>query len=133
MLIDTSVWISAIRGEAPVLALVDELLVTRRAATNHLIVTELLVGARTSQEYEELRDDLAALPHLTLPEDIWEEGARLGFELRRKGVSIPLPDLIIAACAIVHRCDLWFHDQDFSLIARHAPLKMYQHDGKVRR
>lgn len=133
MLIDTSVWISAIRGDAPVLALVDQLLVDRRAATNHIIVTELLVGTKTPQGYEELRDDLAALPHLALSEDIWGEGARLGFELRRKGVSTPLPDLIIAACAIVHRCDLWFLDQDFSLIARHAPLSVYQHNGKARR
>ena len=113
--------------------MIDALLAARRVATNRIIVTELLIGAKNSQEYEELKSELAVLPHLTLTEDIWAESARLGFALRRKGISIPLPDLVIAGCAIVRRCELLFHDQDFALIAKHAPLKIYQHNGQIRR
>ena len=102
-------------------------------ATNRIIVTELLIGAKNSQEYEELKNELAALPHLTLTDEIWAESAHLGFALRRKGIGIPLPDLVIAACAIVRRCELLCDDHDFDNIARHTPLKIYHHNGKVRR
>lgn len=127
VLIDASVWIPAIRGADSSVELIDQLLSTRRAATNHVIVTELLIGARTAQEYQEFEDDLAVLPHLSLTEDVWREGRRLGFGLRRKGVTVPLPDVIIAACAMVHDCELLCSDRDFDLIARHAPLKLYKH------
>ena len=125
VLIDTSSWILAIRGTHPGAETVDQLLAARRAVTNRVIVAELLIGAKTAQAYREFSDDLAVLPQLELTEPVWAESARIGFELRRKGVTASLPDLIIAACAITHDCDLFSDDQDFDFIARHAPLKLY--------
>lgn len=126
VLIDSSAWILAIRGTHPDADIVDQLLAARRAATNRVIVAELLIGTKTAQEYREFSDDLAVLPHLELTEPVWAESARIGFGLRRKGVTASLPDLIIVACAITHGCELFSNDQDFDLIARHTPLKIYK-------
>jgi predicted nucleic acid-binding protein len=126
VLIDSSTWILAIRGTPPGAEIVDQLLAARRAVTNRVIVAELLIRTKTAQEYRQFSDDLAVLPHLELTEPVWAESARIGFELRRKGVTAALPDLIIAACASTHECELLSDDQDFDLIARHAPLKLYK-------
>ena len=125
VLIDTSAWISALHGTTPFVQAIDQLLAARRAATNHVIVTELLIGAKTFPDYQEFENDLTVLPHLSLTEEVWSEGGRLGFDLRRRGIAASIPDLIIAACAIVHGCEFLGADHDVELIGRHAPLKRY--------
>ncbi len=125
LLVDTSAWIAGFRPGASGgwVAELRLLLQERQVAVNPLIRLELLSGARTDREYRELADTLSALTELELTPAVWEESSRLGFLLRRRGLTIPTTDIVIASSAVVHRCTLRHQDRHFSLIAKHSALR----------
>jgi predicted nucleic acid-binding protein len=59
-----------------------------------------LVGARDEEAFEQLSRDLEALEEIPITKKVWLGGARLGYTLRRNGITVPLPDLLIAQLAI---------------------------------
>jgi len=95
----------------------------RQAGLQPIVRVELLSGAMSDADYERLAEVLDALPQIDLTPETWREAARLGFQLRRKGVSIPVTDLLIAASALHNHCLLIHSDRHFPLIAGHSPLK----------
>ncbi len=126
VLIDSSAWISYLAGapRAPSRT-IETLLLNHQAAVNSIIRIELLTGARDEAQYAELEDDLRGLRVLALPDAVWRRAERMRFQLKQVGRLIPIPDVIIACCALVHGCELLHLDRHFDLIARTAPLKIY--------
>jgi hypothetical protein len=125
VLIDTSAWIVSFRrsGHDKLKRKVVEVLNTSSAATANIIIMELLQGCRDQREYEEMRSRLEALDLLALNEDVWETAYSAGFSLRKKGITVPSLDIIIASIARVHDCTLLHHDRHFNLVAKHLGTK----------
>jgi predicted nucleic acid-binding protein len=44
---------------------------------------------------------------------------RAGYDLRRKGITVPTIDILILSIAKVHNCSLLHHDKHFKLVAKH--------------
>ncbi|GBD11002.1 Ribonuclease VapC11 [bacterium HR23] len=133
-LVDTSAWLFVLR-RPPVTALRDrvgELLSADRVAVVGMVVLELLGGARTEQERIRLGERLGGLHRLPTPEGLWEEAAGLAWRLRRRGVTAPFTDVLIAASAMAYGAILLHADRDFDLIARHEPLRVESHVETVR-
>ncbi len=129
-LVDSSVWLEVLPpgGSASSLrARIDSLLAADAVATTGMVRLELLGGARTEAEYRRLTELLSALHFLPLPEEGWDEAAHLGFELRRRGITVPFTDLLIAAVALRGGVVLLHRDHHFDLIASHLPLKVESH------
>ncbi len=63
-----------------------------------------------------------ALPEVPLGSGIWERSAELGFRVRRAGVSVPLPDLLIAQAASAAGLELWHMDVHFDILSSHLAL-----------
>lgn len=61
--------------------------------------------------------------------DVWDVAYGAGFDLRRKGVTVPTVDLIIAAVAKVNGCALLHHDGHFRLIAKQMGLRAVDYLG----
>ena len=120
-------------GRDQVANVLDQLLSARQVATNDVVRIELLIGAVNEQQYQEFESDLGVVPHLVLSPAVWVRVGRLGFILKRRGVTIPIPDLAIAACALEYDCELLHADRHFDLIAKHAPLRSYPLSQKARR
>lgn len=118
-LIDTSAWILALRkgGSQAAKEEVDRLIAEDQAATAGIIMLELLSGAITEKEYQELKEDLAALIQLEITAKTWEEASRLAYELRKKGVTVPSADVLIMTIAVEHGCTLLHADRHFDLMA----------------
>lgn len=125
VLIDTSVWISALRVGGPLVVRqeVEQLLATGRAVTTPIVILELLSGTRSRREFQELQEDLEALPQLELTLQVWERAYRLGYALRRAGLTLPTVDVLIAALALEHGCLLLHADRHFEQIAQRSPLR----------
>jgi len=123
-LADTSAWIEGLRpGAKDAWARKLRRLVTdREVGIQPIIRVELVSGAVSDAEYGRLEAVLGALPQLDITSAVWREAERLGFHLRRRGLSVPVTDLLIASTAIVNRCVLLHRDRHFALIARHASL-----------
>lgn len=124
-LIDSSVWIRADRkGHDALQDRVKELLTAGSAWICWPIRAELLIDVKTPERWVILNEQLAALEQATILDRTWERAARLGHQLARKGQRVPLPDLLIAATALLHGLPLWSVDSDFKRIAAVAPLDL---------
>ena len=123
-LADTSIWIDLFRLSAPARLQERVRLLGRseRLATNDVVRVEILIGARTKREFSEVDDELAGLLHLSIDASTWDQTTKLGFDLRRKGLTVPVPDLIIAASALEHGAVVIHSDKHFTTIAQHSDL-----------
>ena len=65
-----------------------------------------------------------ALENIITDEIIWETAYDLAFKLRRKGVTVPNTDILIAACALSENCILMHADNHFDLITRHVNINI---------
>jgi predicted nucleic acid-binding protein len=126
VLIDTSVWILALRKSPPP-AVKDEvahLLAENRVAIVPLICLELLGGTKSLNEFNRLKNRLSALHQISADEANWETAIQLAFKLRQRGKIIPYTDIIIASAAIINNCTLLHCDRHFDLMAENTDLKV---------
>ena len=126
VLIDTSVWILALRKSPPP-AVKDEvahLLAENRVAIVPLICLELLGGTKSLNEFNRLKNRLSALHQIPADEANWETAIQLAFNLRQRGKIIPYTDIIIASAAIINNCTLLHCDRHFDLMAENTDLKV---------
>ncbi|MDO8690019.1 MAG: PIN domain-containing protein [Dehalococcoidia bacterium] len=113
-IVDTSVWVQAFRAPNSVeKAEVERLIKSGQAAMVGIVATELLRGARDRREFEALEGRLGALPFLELSRNGWQAAGRLLFELRHQGLTVPLPDAIIAAMALEGGHEVYTLDDHF--------------------
>jgi len=131
-LVDTSVWLEVLpaRGSSELRQHVDALLAADVVATTGMVRLELLGGARTEIEYRRLGELLSALHALPLDEERCDEAARLGFQLRHRGITVPFTDLLIAAVTIQAGAIMVHRDRHFDLMADHLPLDVESHLGR---
>jgi len=124
ILLDTSIWALYLRpgGQNEVKTEVRKALEGQRVWTCQVVIAELLVGARDDVAFEDLAEVLSALPEVSLDETIWKGAARIGYQMRRAGTLVPLPDLLIAQAAISRGLELWHADADFERIRQVVPL-----------
>jgi len=124
-LVDTSVWIFALRRDPSpgVVQRLAELLRLDAVATCGLVVLELLGGTLTEHEYARLRDRLRGLHSLEVTSVDWESAARMSFDLRRAGVTVPFTDALLVALARRHELVLLHADRDFDLISRQTHFR----------
>ena len=124
VLVDTSVWIDFLKDDVSeetetLLNLLDE----DKVCILPVIRAEILTGARTERDFNELREKLSALPCLDEPEDLWDDAAWTRFRLARRGIQTSLIDLMIAVTASRHHCPLLTRAREFRQIARIIPLR----------
>jgi predicted nucleic acid-binding protein len=130
-LIDTSVWIPYFRaGGAEYGDFIDALIDENRVHINGIVLAELLTGARSSAEIDRLSLALAGLKYVPSDRASSESAGRSGFALKKKGLSVPLSDIIIATDCLDHGLVLVESDKHYSAIAAHLPLKRYAESGQ---
>ncbi len=125
-LCDTSIWVWLARRRAreDLTSRVVDLVAGRAVVVNDVIRMEVLTGCRDDAEFATNDQQFEALQLLPLRRETWRLAARLGFSLRRLGISAGLPDLVIAASAIEHDAIVLHMDSDFDLIAEHSDLQV---------
>lgn len=124
---DTSVWIPFFaRPDAPEKRTLDRLIDTREVALVGVVLAEVLQGTRTAAERHQLAQALLALPYLEVTQATWMRAGDLSTTLLRRGVSLPLSDLVVAALALEHGCRVFTLDRHF----RRVPgLSLYTLDS----
>jgi len=131
-LVDTSVWIPYFReGGSERGDFIDELIDDDRVHINGIVLAELLTGARSLAELDRLGSALAGLKFIASERNSFESAGRNGFALKKKGVSVPLSDIIIATDCIDHGLVLVDSDRHYAAIAAHLPLKRQAGSGKA--
>jgi len=125
-LVDTSAWILALRKDfSPgVKERIDHLLKENTVITTGMVKLEILGGTKTESEFRRLKRRLDALDSVDLDTSLWEESYDLAFKLRRKGITVPYTDILIAACALKIGSTVVHVDAHFDLMAGHISLKV---------
>ena len=126
ILVDTSVWLFALKKDFhPVIKeRIEQLLVESEIAICGMIALELLGGTRSEKEYFRLKSRLDALHYIDTDKALWDLSSQLAFDLKRKGMSIPYSDIVIAASALKEKAILVHADSHFDSIADHTDLRM---------
>ena len=125
-LVDTSAWLFALRKDfmPEVKDRIDYLLKENAIITTGIVKLEILGGTKTQNEFERLKTRLDSLDMVETDTALWEEAYRLSFELRRKGITVPYTDILIAACALRTESTVVHADAHFDLMANHISLKI---------
>lgn len=115
LLVDTSIWIEYFKGKKNVLDIIHdknnfEIFITGP------IITELIQGIKTQKEKARFTICINALPKLQIDDNDWVNAGNLGNSLRKKGITVPLPDLIIFSIAKKNNCVLFTLDKHFQII-----------------
>lgn len=125
VLIDTSAWIAFFRGDEPVASLVDNAL-EGRAALCGVVELELRQGLKP-EERNRVLPLLEATVRLPTEEGDWGRAGDLLAALRRRGVTVPSTDGLIAHLALKHKVALVENDGHFE---HFAGLKRLRAEGR---
>ena len=129
-MIDTSVWIDYFRDTNKGLNdFIDRLIDEDVVYINGIIKSELLIGTRTQKEYDLTKNNLECFTTLELDDRVFNEISKVGFQLKRKGITVPLSDLIIAVQCFEQQLILIEKDKHFEKIKRYLGLNLFQ-DGQ---
>ncbi len=119
ILVDTSVLIDYLKGiDNPATRSLDHILeMGIPFGINEFIFQEILQGAKTTHEFQKLKDYLETLTFYSLRsgKESYERSALMYFNCRRKGITIRSTiDLLIAQTAIENELYLLHNDNDFT-------------------
>jgi predicted nucleic acid-binding protein len=116
VLVDSSLWVHQLRkgGDPVKRERVNGLLQIGLAVWCPPVRLELWRGVTNDVERKTLRRYEALLPDYEISSSVWERAVRLADRGRAAGVTAPLADLLIFACAREHRLDLAHDDSHFT-------------------
>ena len=124
VLADTTIWIHFLRGtDIQFQERLSPLIVADKLATMSIIIMEILRGAKSQKDYDQLNKDLAAIRYFDITQKVWQRACKLGYLLRQNGVNVPLTDTLIAATAQENNALLLHEDRHYEMIASITPLK----------
>ncbi len=131
LFVDTSVWSLAFRRDLPSDAPEVRMLVQAIKGGETLIITgpvlqELLQGFSGARARGQLLDRFSALPMLIPDRQDHIEAAGLRNRCRRAGVQIGTIDALFAELCIRHELTMLTSDNDFTRIASHSTLKVWE-------
>jgi len=124
---DASAWVELLRAtESPAHRTLRRLIDDRAPlAVTEMVVGELLTGARSPAEAEDLRNRLTHRTMLPLHGLLgFEAAAALVRACRTRGVSATLADCLVAVPAIWAGAKVLHADADFAAIASVSPLEL---------
>ena len=125
-LVDTSVWVSLLRGKQTAKTQILKACIEQkqRYGITAQIYQEILQGAGTPEGFFTLQRDFASLP-LYHPHDVFNsyaDAALIYARLRWRGITVrSTTDCLIAQIALEHGLTLLHDDADFVKIARIEP------------
>jgi len=118
VLIDSSIWILALRAGAPgnLAGILGGLVGSGRARITEMVRLEIIGGARSSGELGEILSELEEVPCLKATTDQWHKAENMSLPLSRAGRRTAAADTLIAAVAVSYQVPLWHADRDFEQI-----------------
>ena len=125
ILVDSSAWVEFYRssGDPDVAGNVARAIEEDAVCTNGIIQAEIVPFAPDRKSFQQLTADFRAFHWIEIARKDFDQAADIGFDLRRRGITVPATDLIIAACAIRIGAKLYHLDSHFDQIAKHTGLK----------
>jgi predicted nucleic acid-binding protein len=115
VLVDSSLWVHQLRksGDPAKRDRVNGLLTSGDAAWCPPVRLELWRGVTNDAERKTLREYESVLTDYEISHEVWERAIRLADRGRASGITVPLVDILVFACAKVHHVDVAHDDAHF--------------------
>jgi len=125
IIVDTSVWIDFFRSaDSPHTLHLKRLLREERVIVQGLVLAEIIQGIKTQKESGIVKRALQKLPYIEMTREVWEKAGEFSASLLRKGITIPLSDVIVASCAVSEDMEVFTLDSHYKKI---PGLKLHRH------
>ena len=120
VLVDSSLWVHQLRksGDPAKRARVNALLEAGEAGWCAPVRLELWRGVTNDAERKTLRRYEALLPEYEVTADTWARAIQLADRGRAAGVTAPLADLLIFACAKLNDLEIAHDDEHLDALAK---------------
>ena len=124
ILVDTSSLIHLLRqkGDLVIKKRISLLVANDLVATCPMVITELLMGASTQEDKNDVNALCSLLHYLEINDSVWKTAYQLASICRSKGTPVPGSDLIIAACAFFHNAQIESEDHHFKILKQYKTL-----------
>ena len=115
VLVDSSLWVHQLRkgGDPAKRDRVNALLESGDAAWCAPVRLELWRGVTNDLERKTLRRYEAVLPSYDISPEVWDRAIQLADRGRAAGLTVPLADLLIFACAMLNNLEVAHDDAHF--------------------
>jgi predicted nucleic acid-binding protein len=118
ILLDSSIFIGWMRRGINPLDMLRRPLHANELVSCGVVRCEVLRGAIKPKAQVELNALFDVVPEIPTTAKIWQQTAELAWELDRKGIVLPLPDLVVAACALSMEATVITMDTHFAKIPK---------------
>ncbi len=118
ILIDSSIFIDWLRQKRSPALLLENRARTGEVATCGIVRAEVLRGISNLAAKNDLRGFFDLLPEIQTTTSVWHDVAELAWALDRKGFVLPLPNIVVAACALSADATLITTDLHFAKIPK---------------
>jgi predicted nucleic acid-binding protein len=81
-----------------------------------IILAEILQGIKSPREAKAVKKSLETLPFIDAPQRIWQLAGEMSASLRKKGITIPLSDIVIGVIAGEKNYEILTLDRHFNKI-----------------
>ncbi len=133
ILVDTSVWFRALRrtgalteDDRSLIGKLQELIDEGRVTMIGPIRQELLSGVARREQFEELKEKLAAFDDLPLNREDYERAAEFYNICRKTGVQGSQIDFLICAVAAGRGMPIFTTDNDFRLYEKYLEISLFR-------
>jgi len=123
ILADTSVWIEFFKKDSEIGDKLSSLLAEGSVTICGIVIFELLQGIKSDKEKSIILNAISELPYIEMNKALWEKSATLSSTLRKKGIVIPLSDILIAAISLEYDLSIFTLDKHFENIPN---IKLYR-------
>lgn len=124
ILVDSSVWISAWKGQDhDLISKLSSLIEVEEITINSLIRMELLQGAIDLKHQKELKTLLDPIAVQRLSDEFWDAAPIFALQQRQKGITLTTVDCLIAYHSKILGAPLWSLDKVFEKV---SGLRLYQ-------
>ena len=122
ILVDTTIWIEFFRARAKSGDALETLLMENAVWTCGIVIFEVLQGIKSEGEKNSIMGILASLPYVEMTKALWQTAAVLSASLKKRGLNLPLSDILIATIAIGNDLSIFTLDNHFAQVPN---LKLY--------
>jgi len=123
ILADTSVWIEFFKKDSEIGDKLSSLLAEGSVTICGIVIFELLQGIKSDKEKSIILNAISELPYIEMNKALWEKSATLSSTLRKKGIVIPLSDILITAISLEYDLSIFTLDKHFENIPN---IKLYR-------
>ena len=113
ILADTSIWIDFFKPASEIGNRLEAIIMENSVWVSGIVILELVQGVRSEEEKTKILETLSSLKYAEMTKSLWQKSGELSSALRKKGVTIPLSDIILAAISIEYNLQIFTIDKHF--------------------